>query len=44
MNRPHDLGIVGALWVAARIYAAGVLLYGQPPTVLTMLRAAFGRQ
>ena len=25
------LTILGALWVAARIYAAGVLLYGQRP-------------
>jgi ABC-2 type transport system permease protein len=30
--------IVGALWVAARIYAAGVLLYGQRPGVRAIWR------
>jgi ABC-2 type transport system permease protein len=30
--------IVGALWLAARIYAAGVLLYGQRPGVKAILR------
>lgn len=30
--------IVGALWLAARIYAAGVLLYGQRPGVRDILR------
>ncbi|HEY3335479.1 MAG TPA: ABC transporter permease [Candidatus Limnocylindrales bacterium] len=30
------VSIVGALWVAARIYAAGVLLYGQRPSVRTV--------
>jgi ABC-2 type transport system permease protein len=33
--------ILGALWVAARIYEAGVLLYGQRPTLRMMVRAAF---
>lgn len=28
-----------ALWVAARLYRAGVLLYGQPPTPRTLWRA-----
>jgi ABC-2 type transport system permease protein len=35
------LAILGTLWVAARIYAAGVLLYGQRPTMRAMLRATF---
>jgi ABC-2 type transport system permease protein len=30
--------IVGALWLAARVYAAGVLLYGQRPGVKAILR------
>ena len=30
--------ILGALWLAARIYAAGVLLYGQRPSVRAVLR------
>jgi ABC-2 type transport system permease protein len=30
--------IVGALWVAARIYAAGVLLYGQRPGIRAIWR------
>ena len=28
-----------ALWLAARIYRAGVLMYGQPPTPRTLWRA-----
>ena len=28
-----------ALWVAARLYRAGVLMYGQPPTPRTLWRA-----
>ena len=28
-----------ALWLAARLYRAGVLLYGQPPTPRTLWRA-----
>jgi ABC-2 type transport system permease protein len=32
------VSIVGALWLAARIYAAGVLLYGQRPGVRAVLR------
>lgn len=32
------LGIIGAVWLAARIYAAGVLLYGQRPSLLRVLR------
>jgi ABC-2 type transport system permease protein len=31
------LAIVGALWLAARIYAAGVLLYGQRPSLRKVL-------
>jgi ABC-2 type transport system permease protein len=31
-----------ALWIAARLYRAGVLLYGQPPTPRTLLRALRG--
>lgn len=33
------VAIFGALWVAARIYGAGVLLYGQRPTMRAILRA-----
>lgn len=32
------IGIVGSLWVASRIYAAGVLLYGQRPGLGTIWR------
>jgi ABC-2 type transport system permease protein len=32
------VSIVGALWLASRIYAAGVLLYGQRPGVRSILR------
>ena len=32
------VSIVAALWVAARIYAAGVLLYGQRPGLRALLR------
>ena len=32
------LAILGALWVAARIYQAGVLLYGQRPSMRKVLR------
>lgn len=32
------LAILGALWVASRIYAAGVLLYGQRPGIRAILR------
>ncbi len=32
-----------ALWVAARLYRSGVLLYGQPPTPRTLIRALRGR-
>lgn len=32
-----------ALWVAARLYRSGVLLYGQPPTPRTLVRALRGR-
>lgn len=34
------VAILGALWVAARIYSAGVLLYGQRPGVREVWRAA----
>ena len=30
--------ILGALWLAARIYTAGVLLYGQRPSAREILR------
>ncbi len=33
--------IVGVLWLAARVYEAGVLMYGQRPSVRTMFRLAF---
>jgi ABC-2 type transport system permease protein len=32
--------IVVALWIAARIYAAGVLLYGQRPGIRSIFRMA----
>jgi ABC-2 type transport system permease protein len=32
------VGIAVAVWVAARIYAAGVLLYGQRPGIRTVWR------
>ena len=35
--------IPAALWVAARLYRAGVLLYGQPPTPRTLWRALRAR-
>jgi ABC-2 type transport system permease protein len=31
--------IVGALWVAGRLYAAGVLMYGQKPSLRTLVSA-----
>jgi ABC-2 type transport system permease protein len=34
------IGIAVCLWIAARIYAAGVLLYGQRPSLRTILRLA----
>jgi ABC-2 type transport system permease protein len=33
------LFLLGALWVAARIYSAGVLLYGQRPSLRNIFRA-----
>jgi ABC-2 type transport system permease protein len=33
------LFLAGSLWVAARIYSAGVLLYGQRPSLRNVLRA-----
>jgi hypothetical protein len=30
--------IAGSLWLAARIYRAGVLLYGQRPGILAVWR------
>jgi ABC-2 type transport system permease protein len=38
------VALVGALWVAARVYAAGVLLYGQRPTLRAVWRVTFGQQ
>jgi ABC-2 type transport system permease protein len=32
--------IAVALWIASRIYAAGVLLYGQRPGIRSILRMA----
>jgi ABC-2 type transport system permease protein len=34
------IGVVVVLWLASRIYAAGVLLYGQRPSLRTIWRAA----
>jgi ABC-2 type transport system permease protein len=36
--------IGAALWAAARVYSAGVLMYGQAPSVRRLLVTAFGRQ
>jgi ABC-2 type transport system permease protein len=33
------IAIPAALWLAARLYRAGVLMYGQPPSVRTIFRA-----
>ena len=38
------VSIVVALWAAARVYSAGVLLYGQTPSFRRMLVMAFGRR
>jgi ABC-2 type transport system permease protein len=37
------VSIVVSLWAAARVYSAGVLLYGQSPSFRRMLVMAFGR-
>ena len=37
------VSIIVALWAAARVYSAGVLLYGQTPGFRRMLSMAFGR-
>ena len=36
--------IAAALWLAIRVYRAGVLLYGQRPTLRTVIGAARGRR
>ncbi|HZL14840.1 MAG TPA: ABC transporter permease [Verrucomicrobiae bacterium] len=38
------VAIVICLWVAARIYAAGVLTYGQKPSARSLFTAAFARR
>ncbi|MFH1474794.1 MAG: ABC transporter permease [Chloroflexota bacterium] len=38
------VSIVVMLWLAARVYAAGVLMYGQQPSVRRLLVTAFGRR
>jgi len=38
------IAIVACLWVAARIYAAGVLTYGQKPGARALFTAAFARR
>jgi ABC-2 type transport system permease protein len=38
------VAIVACLWVAARIYAAGVLTYGQKPSPRALFTAAFARR
>jgi ABC-2 type transport system permease protein len=38
------VAIVAALWLAIRVYRAGVLLYGQRPTLGTVIAAARGRR
>jgi ABC-2 type transport system permease protein len=37
------VSIVAALWVAGRVYSAGVLMYGQSPSFRRLLVTAFGR-
>jgi hypothetical protein len=32
------LGIVGVLWVAARVYRVGILMYGKKPTFLELVK------
>jgi ABC-2 type transport system permease protein len=38
------VSIVVCLWVAARVYSAGVLMYGQSPSLRRLLVTAFGRR
>jgi ABC-2 type transport system permease protein len=38
------VSIVVALWAAARVYSAGVLMYGQAPSFRRLLVTAFGRR
>ena len=38
------VAIAAALWLAIRVYRAGVLLYGQRPTLGTVIAAARGRR
>jgi ABC-2 type transport system permease protein len=38
------VSIVIALWLAARVYSAGVLMYGQAPSFRRLLVTAFGRR
>ena len=38
------VAIVACLWVAARIYSAGVLTYGQKPSARALFRAAFAHR
>jgi ABC-2 type transport system permease protein len=38
------VAIIVCLWLAARIYAAGVLTYGQKPGARALFTAAFGRR
>jgi ABC-2 type transport system permease protein len=38
------VAIVGCLWIAARIYAAGVLTYGQKPGARALFTAAFANR
>ena len=38
------VAIFACLWVAARIYAAGVLTYGQKPSARALFKAAFARR
>jgi ABC-2 type transport system permease protein len=37
------VSIVVALWAAARVYSAGVLMYGQAPSFRRLIATAFGR-
>jgi ABC-2 type transport system permease protein len=38
------VSIVVMLWLAARVYSAGVLMYGQAPSLRRLLLTAFGRR
>jgi ABC-2 type transport system permease protein len=38
------VSIIVMLWLAARVYSAGVLMYGQQPSIRRLVATAFGRR